>query len=41
MPKNLGDLLAGFGKILIPEINNGQLITLIRDQYLVDAQPLN
>ena len=28
-------------KILIPEINNGQLITLIRDQYLVDAQPLN
>jgi 2-oxoglutarate ferredoxin oxidoreductase subunit alpha len=41
MPKNLGDLLAGFDKILIPEINNGQLITLIRDQYLVDAQPLN
>jgi 2-oxoglutarate ferredoxin oxidoreductase subunit alpha len=33
--------LAGFDKILIPEINNGQLITLIRDQYLVDAQPLN
>ena len=41
MPKNLGDLLAGFDKILIPEINNGQLITLIRDQYLVYAQPLN
>ena len=41
MPKNLADLLAGFDKILIPEINNGQLITLIRDQYLVDAQPLN
>tara|TARA_B110000977_G_C11084130_1_gene493938 strand:+ start:131 stop:1981 length:1851 start_codon:yes stop_codon:yes gene_type:complete len=41
MPKNLGNLLAGFDKILIPEINNGQLITLIRDQYLVDAQPLN
>jgi len=41
MPKNLGNLLAGFDKVLIPEINNGQLITLIRDQYLVDAQPLN
>jgi 2-oxoglutarate/2-oxoacid ferredoxin oxidoreductase subunit alpha len=41
MPSNLGDLLANFDKILIPEMNNGQLITLIRDQYLVDAKPLN
>ena len=41
MPKNLGELLSGFDKILIPEMNNGQLITLIRDQYLVDAKPLN
>ena len=41
MPKNLGDLLSNFDKILIPEMNNGQLITLIRDQYLVDAKPLN
>tara|TARA_B110000977_G_C11048159_1_gene481355 strand:+ start:154 stop:2004 length:1851 start_codon:yes stop_codon:yes gene_type:complete len=41
MPKNLKDLLANFDKILIPEMNNGQLITLIRDQYLVDAKPLN
>lgn len=41
MPKNLGELLANFDKILVPEMNNGQLITLIRDQYLVNAQPLN
>ena len=41
MPKNLGNLLVNFDKILIPEMNNGQLITLIRDHYLVDAKPLN
>lgn len=41
MPNNLGDILSKFDKILIPEMNNGQLITLIRDQYLVDAKPLN
>jgi 2-oxoglutarate ferredoxin oxidoreductase subunit alpha len=41
MPKNLAELLANFDKILVPEMNNGQLITLIRDQYLVDAKPLN
>jgi 2-oxoglutarate ferredoxin oxidoreductase subunit alpha len=27
--------------VLIPEINNGQVIKIIRDQYLVDAQPYN
>ena len=41
MPNNLGEILANFDKILIPEMNNGQLIKLIRDQYLVDAKPLN
>lgn len=41
MPKNLGQILSNYDKILIPEMNNGQLIKLIRDQYLVDAQPLN
>ena len=41
MPNNLGDILSKFDKILIPEMNNGQLIRLIRDQYLVDAKPLN
>ncbi len=40
-PKNLGEILAGFETILIPEINNGQLIKIIRDQYFVDAKGYN
>ncbi len=40
-PKNLGEILAGFETILIPEINNGQLIKIIRDQFLVDAKGYN
>jgi 2-oxoglutarate ferredoxin oxidoreductase subunit alpha len=41
LPKNLGDLLRGFDKVLVPEMNMGQLKTLLRDQYLVDAKPLS
>ena len=41
MPANLGDLLRGYDKILVPEMNTGQLKTLLRDQFLVDAKPLN
>lgn len=40
-PKNLGDIIAGFEHVLIPEINNGQLIKIIRDQFLVDAKGYN
>ena len=40
-PKNLASLILEYDKILIPEINNGQLIKLIRDKYLVDAIPMN
>ena len=40
-PKNLGTLLANYGTVLIPEINNGQLIKIIRDKYLVDAKGYN
>jgi len=40
-PKNLGDIIKNFKKVLIPEINNGQLIKIIRDQYLVDAKGFN
>jgi len=36
-PKNLGEMLGNYKRVLIPEINNGQLIKIIRDQYLVDA----
>ena len=41
MPGNLGDLLRSFGKVIVPEMNTGQLKTLLRDHYLVDAKPLN
>lgn len=40
-PKNLGDIIKNFDTVLIPEINNGQLIKIIRDVYLVDAKPYN
>jgi pyruvate/2-oxoacid:ferredoxin oxidoreductase alpha subunit len=40
MPKNMAGLLKGFGKIIVPEMNMGQLKTVLRDQYLVDAQSL-
>ncbi|MBX7457519.1 2-oxoacid:acceptor oxidoreductase subunit alpha [Qipengyuania sp. 1NDH17] len=40
MPKNLGELLKGFEHILVPEMNTGQFKTVLRDQFLVDAQPL-
>jgi 2-oxoglutarate ferredoxin oxidoreductase subunit alpha len=40
-PKNLGEIIKNFDHVLIPEINNGQLVKIIRDQYLVDAKPYN
>ncbi len=41
MPANLGELLKGYDKVLVPEMNTGQFKTILRDQFLVDAQPLN
>ncbi|MES2847520.1 MAG: 2-oxoacid:acceptor oxidoreductase subunit alpha [Bacteroidota bacterium] len=40
-PKNLGDILKNFDHVLIPEINNGQLIRIIRDVYFIDAKGYN
>lgn len=40
-PKNLGDLLAGYEKVLIPEMNGGQLLQLIRAKYLIPAVGFN
>ena len=40
-PANLGDIIANFEKILIPELNNGQLVKIIRDVYGVDAKGYN
>ncbi len=41
LPRNLGDLLRGFEKVLVPEMNTGQLVTLLRSEYLVPAEGLN
>jgi 2-oxoglutarate ferredoxin oxidoreductase subunit alpha len=41
MPRNLGDLLRGFERVLVPEMNSGQLIGLLRARYLVPAEGLN
>ncbi len=40
-PKNLGEIIGNFDQVLIPEINNGQLVKIIRDQYMVDAKAFN
>ncbi|MDB5192722.1 MAG: 2-oxoacid:acceptor oxidoreductase subunit alpha [Segetibacter sp.] len=40
-PRNLGDIIKNYNKVLIPELNNGQLIKIIRDKYLVDAKGYN
>jgi len=40
-PRNLGDILKNFEHVLVPEINNGQLVKIIRDVYFVDAKPYN
>lgn len=40
-PKNLGEILKNFETVLVPEINNGQLIKILRDVYFVDAKGYN
>lgn len=41
MPKNIGEIVKSYDKVLIPEMNNGQLIKVIREKFLVDAKGLN
>jgi 2-oxoglutarate/2-oxoacid ferredoxin oxidoreductase subunit alpha len=40
-PKNFENLLRSFETIIVPEINNGQLVKIIRDKYLIDAKAFN
>ncbi len=40
-PRNLGEVLAGFETVIVPEMNLGQLCTMIRARYLVDAIPFS
>jgi 2-oxoglutarate ferredoxin oxidoreductase subunit alpha len=41
LPRNLGDVLKRYKKIVVPEMNMGQLVWVLRAKYLVDAQGLN
>ena len=41
MPKNLGELFSRYKKVLVPELNLGQLNTILRDRYLVDTINFN
>jgi 2-oxoglutarate/2-oxoacid ferredoxin oxidoreductase subunit alpha len=40
-PRNLGDLLGGFDHVLVPEMNAGQLVTMLRSTYLIPASGLS
>jgi 2-oxoglutarate ferredoxin oxidoreductase subunit alpha len=40
LPRNLGELLKSYEKVLVAEMNNGQMLTLLKSQYLVDAKGL-
>ncbi len=39
-PRNLGELLKGYKRVLIPEMNTGQLVKIIRSEFLIDAQSM-
>jgi len=41
LPKNLGEVLKRYKKVLVPEMNMGQLVWLLRAKYLVDAEGYN
>ena len=41
LPPNLGELLAGFDRFLVPELNLGQLSKLLRSEFLVDARTVS
>ena len=41
MPRNLGELLRSFPRILVPEMNQGQLVRLLRSEFLVPAKGLS
>jgi 2-oxoglutarate ferredoxin oxidoreductase subunit alpha len=41
LPANLGELLSCYDKVLVPEMNTGQFVEVIRSKYLIDAKRLN
>lgn len=41
LPKNLGEILKRFEKVLVPELNTGHLCRLVRSEYLIDARSIS
>jgi 2-oxoglutarate/2-oxoacid ferredoxin oxidoreductase subunit alpha len=41
LPRNLGEVLKRYRKVVVPEMNMGQLVWMLRAKYLVDAQGFN
>ncbi len=41
LPHGSAELLRSYEKVIVPEMNTGQFKTVLRDQFLIDAQPLN
>lgn len=41
MPSNLEEVLRSFDTVIVPEMNNGQLVKIIREKFLIDAKPVN
>ncbi|MBX7165420.1 MAG: 2-oxoacid:acceptor oxidoreductase subunit alpha [Pirellulales bacterium] len=41
LPRNLGEILRSYDRVLVPELNRGQLRLLVRSEFLVDCQGLN
>ena len=39
-PANLGEVLGRYSKIFVPELNKGQLVRLLRAEYLIDAKSI-
>ena len=41
MPSNLGELLGSFDQVLVPEMNTGQFVQVLRSHFMLDAHALN
>ena len=40
-PKNLGEVIAKYDRVLVPELNNGQLKLLLKNEFVIDAIGFN
>jgi 2-oxoglutarate ferredoxin oxidoreductase subunit alpha len=41
LPRRIGELLRGFKRVIVPEMNNGMLVKILRSEFLVDAIGIN